>query len=85
MNILNLSKPPFQIQFLSPEFAGDVVAIGGNLSCQTLIEMIDAYLLLHQKGLVKSVEVWQENELVGGLYGVDLGGVFCGESMLANI
>lgn len=47
--------------------------------------MIDAYCKLHEKGYAKSVEVWKENELVGGFYGVDLSnGVFCGESMFAK-
>ena len=32
-----------------------------------------------------SVEVWQNDELVGGLYGVDLGTVFCGESMFSKV
>ncbi|TDY13816.1 leucyl/phenylalanyl-tRNA--protein transferase [Meridianimaribacter flavus] len=48
--------------------------------------MIDAYTKLHQLGYAKSVEVWLHNELVGGLYGVDVGnGVFCGESMFAKV
>lgn len=40
-------------------------------------------LTLHQQGFAKSVEVWSENKLVGGLYGVDLGNVFTGESMFS--
>lgn len=44
-------------------------------------EMIDAYVVLHLKGHAHSVEVWQEENLVGGLYGVDSGGVFSAESM----
>ncbi len=48
--------------------------------------MRDAYVNLHKLGYAKSVEVWQEDELVGGLYGVDLGNnVFCGESMFARV
>lgn len=46
--------------------------------------MINAYVELHRRGLAKSVEVWQDNALVGGLYGIDLGHVFCGESMFAR-
>jgi leucyl/phenylalanyl-tRNA---protein transferase len=46
--------------------------------------MIDAYINLHRAGFAKSVEVWDQNELVGGLYGIDLGNkVFCGESMFS--
>ena len=47
--------------------------------------LIEAYCKLHELGIAKSVEVWQNNELVGGLYGVDLGHVFCGESMFSKV
>src|SRR5690606_34563853 len=48
--------------------------------------MIEAYIQLHQLGFATSVEVWFHNDLVGGLYGVDLGnGVFCGESMFSTV
>jgi leucyl/phenylalanyl-tRNA--protein transferase len=48
-------------------------------------DMIDAYCKLHELGTAKSVEVWQDDTLVGGLYGVDLGHVFCGESMFSTV
>ena len=48
-------------------------------------EMQDAYIDLHKCGLAKSVEVWKDNELVGGLYGVEVGNIFCGESMFSKI
>ncbi len=48
-------------------------------------EMKQAYLKLNKIGWAKSVEVWQEDVLVGGLYGVDLGNVFCGESMFSKV
>ena len=44
-------------------------------------EMMEAYCELHRRGFAHSVEVWQEHALVGGLYGVDPGGAFSGESM----
>ena len=47
-------------------------------------EMTEAYCRLHKMGFAKSVEVWQDEELVGGLYGIDLGHVFCGESMFSK-
>ncbi|MFH4963527.1 leucyl/phenylalanyl-tRNA--protein transferase [Gaetbulibacter sp. M235] len=48
-------------------------------------DMIEAYVQLHKMGYAKSVEVWKNDQLVGGLYGVDLNnGVFCGESMFAK-
>lgn len=46
--------------------------------------MIEAYIRLHQMGIARSVEVWEGDELVGGLYGIDLGHVFCGESMFSK-
>ncbi|HEX8016889.1 MAG TPA: leucyl/phenylalanyl-tRNA--protein transferase, partial [Flavobacterium sp.] len=48
-------------------------------------EMIDAYCKLNKEGIAKSVEVWQDDILVGGLYGIDLGHVFCGESMFSKV
>lgn len=48
-------------------------------------DMIEAYCHLHALGHAKSVEVWQGDTLAGGLYGVDLGNVFCGESMFSRI
>lgn len=44
-------------------------------------EIIDAYTALHDAGDAHSVEAWEGSDLVGGLYGVDAGGVFTGESM----
>lgn len=44
-----------------------------------------AYAQLHEMGWAASYEVWQEGQLVGGLYGVDLGHVFCGESMFSLV
>jgi leucyl/phenylalanyl-tRNA---protein transferase len=41
----------------------------------------DAYARLHSLGIAHSVEVWQGSDLVGGLYGVEIGGLFAGESM----
>lgn len=48
-------------------------------------EMIDAYTNLHRQGHAVSAEAWQQNELVGGLYGVKIGKVFFGESMFNTI
>ncbi len=47
-------------------------------------KMIDAYTELHEIGFAHSVEVWREDELVGGLYGVSLGRMFFGESMFSR-
>jgi leucyl/phenylalanyl-tRNA--protein transferase len=44
-------------------------------------EIVHAYMALHEAGYAHSVECWQDKKLVGGLYGVFVGGVFSGESM----
>ena len=46
--------------------------------------ILDAYAALHDLGITHSVECWQEGKLVGGLYGVALGGAFFGESMFSR-
>ncbi len=48
-------------------------------------DIIKSFTKLHEMGFAKSVEVWQDNVLVGGLYGLDLGNVFCGESMFSLV
>nr|WP_298996810.1 leucyl/phenylalanyl-tRNA--protein transferase [uncultured Allomuricauda sp.] len=48
-------------------------------------EIRKAYRELFDKGFAKSYEVWQDGTLVGGLYGIDLGHVFCGESMFSLV
>mgnify|MGYP002777764678 FL=1 len=45
--------------------------------------IVEAFAQLHRAGLAHSVEAWDGPRLVGGLYGLALGGVFCGESMFA--
>jgi leucyl/phenylalanyl-tRNA--protein transferase len=49
-----------------------------------LDEMQQAYIQLHESGVVHSVEVWKDDELVGGIYGLTLGRVFFGESMFSR-
>ena len=48
-------------------------------------DIVKSYTELHRLGKAMSFEVWQNGELVGGLYGVDLGHVFCGESMFSRV
>ena len=47
-------------------------------------DMINAYCRLHEMGIARSVEAWCDQQLVGGLYGIDLGGIFVGESMFSR-
>jgi len=56
---------------------------GGQGGTWIHTDMIKAYTQLHKKDIARSVEVWLDNKLVGGLYGVVSGKVFCGESMFS--
>ncbi|WP_226065808.1 leucyl/phenylalanyl-tRNA--protein transferase [Kaistella polysaccharea] len=47
--------------------------------------LIESVVNLYEKGIAKSIEVWQNEELVGGFYGIQIGNVFCGESMFAKV
>ena len=74
------------------DFAAVITACGQRGTCNgstgngTWItpEMNAAYCQLHRQGVALSIEVWQQHELVGGLYGVRAGAVFCGESMFSR-
>jgi len=57
---------------------------GGNLNW-IAPRMIDVYSELHEAGFAHSIEAWKGGVLVGGLYGVALGGAFFGESMFSRI
>lgn len=48
-------------------------------------EMEQAYIHLHKIGVAKSIEVWLDNQLVGGLYGMEMNQIFCGESMFSCV
>ena len=48
-------------------------------------DMEQAYINLHKKGIAKSIEVWFKDELVGGLYGIEINHIFCGESMFSKV
>jgi leucyl/phenylalanyl-tRNA--protein transferase len=83
-----LKKEPFRITF-DTAFE-DVItrcsraARPGQPGTWIVPAMRCAYIELHREGLAHSVEAWQGNRLVGGLYGVSLGGAFFGESMFAE-
>ena len=77
-----LRKPPFRVTF-DRAFEAVMRACGDERDEGTWIlpEMVSAYVALHERGHAHSVEVWQDERLVGGLYGVQLGGFFAAESM----
>ena len=63
---------------------GQTVRKGQTLGTWISEEMIEGYTRLHEMGYAHSVEVWQGEELAGGLYGIALGKCFFGESMFAH-
>ena len=73
----------FTIDQAFPEVIKACASVKRNGETGTWItrRMISAYCELHQKGHAHSIEAWEGNYLVGGVYGVDSGGAFSGESM----
>lgn len=55
----------------------------GHPGTWIIADMIEAYTALHALGHAHSIEIWDDNTLVGGLYGVMIGRLFCGESMFS--
>ena len=83
-----LRKPHFEVTF---DHAFEDVISGcsapRDYTAETWItkEMRQAYTAMYKKGIAHSVEVWLKGKLVGGLYGLNLGGMFFGESMFTHV
>ncbi|MDB5202321.1 MAG: leucyl/phenylalanyl-tRNA--protein transferase [Ferruginibacter sp.] len=81
-------RPAFEI-YMNSDFAAVINA------CSTVLrkdqqgtwineEMKAAYIHLHHLGVAQSIEVWESGALIGGMYGLVINGVFCGESMFSK-
>ena len=81
----NIFTVTFNQNFLAIITSCQNIQRNGQIGTWISDEMINAYCELHELGYAKSVEVWQNETLVGGLYGVDLGNIFCGESMFSKV
>ncbi|PSL42627.1 leucyl/phenylalanyl-tRNA--protein transferase [Chitinophaga niastensis] len=84
-----LKKQSFRISF-NEDFAGVIARCSriprtGQSGTWITPEMQEAYIRLHKAGHAMSVECWQDDQLVGGLYGVKTGAFFFGESMFAEV
>lgn len=81
-----LRRAPFTVRS-DTDFEGVMRACAADRDDGTWIseEILESYVTLHRLGLAHSVEVWQDEALVGGLYGVHLGGAFFGESMFHRV
>lgn len=83
-----IKKTPFTIR-LNTAFEETIIACAQPRQRKSegtwLVDgMIEAYIILHKMGYAHSVEAWQEDSLVGGLYGISLGKSFFGESMFSR-
>ncbi|TAE20728.1 MAG: leucyl/phenylalanyl-tRNA--protein transferase [Candidatus Kapaibacterium sp.] len=76
-------KNPFTLR-IDTAFHDVMIACSQREETWISDEVIDSYTRLHQMGLAHSVEAWDGGVLVGGLYGVSMGGAFFGESMFAH-
>lgn len=70
---------------INAAFEQVIVRCGERPSCWISDEIIDIYTEFHRQGFAHSVETWHCGELVGGLYGVSIGGAFFGESMFSRM
>lgn len=86
-NILNRNefKVTFNREFRQVINHCQIIKRQGQNGTWITDDMIEAYCELHAQNRAVSVEVWLNEQLVGGLYGVDLGHVFCGESMFSTV
>lgn len=81
----NIFKVTFNTHFSEVIAYCKIISRNDQLGTWITDEMQQAYTKLHELGVAKSVEVWQNDKLIGGLYGIDLGTVFCGESMFSHV
>lgn len=83
-----LRKSPFRVS-VNEDFAGVIRGCASHVedrpSTWITPQMLRAYIALHKAGHAHSVEVWFEQALVGGLYGIAIGGAFAGESMFSRV
>ena len=79
-----LRKGTYEVR-VDEDFEGVIRACADREETWINAEIIEAYVLLHEAGKAHSVEAYSEGNLVGGLYGVTLGGAFMGESMFTRM
>ncbi|MBI3579037.1 MAG: leucyl/phenylalanyl-tRNA--protein transferase [Ignavibacteriales bacterium] len=80
---LTIKKNPFEIR-LNTGFEEVMRKCGEREETWISEEIIQSYVELFRLGYAHSIETWKENKLVGGLYGVSIGGAFFGESMFSR-
>lgn len=78
-----LKKRPFEIRF-NTAFRSVMEGCAARETTWISDLIVESYLKLHLQGNAHSVEAWKDGQLVGGLYGVSIGGAFFGESMFSR-
>ena len=79
-----IRKGTYEVR-VDEDFEGVIRACADRKETWINAEIIEAYVRLHRAGKAHSVEAYREGNLVGGLYGVTLGGAFMGESMFTRM
>lgn len=79
-----LRKKLYTVTF-NTKFHEVITLCADRPDCWITPQVIDAYTELHHLGLAHSVETWHNGHMVGGLYGVAIGGAFFGESMFSRM
>ena len=79
-----LKKGSFEVR-VDTAFTDVMLGCAGRKETWISSVIRDSYVNLHRLGMAHSVETWMENRLVGGLYGVAVGGAFFGESMFHTV
>lgn len=84
--VLRNTKYQFRLNTAFEEVMRNCMQINRKAQDGTWISeaLIQSFILLHQQGLAHSAECWENNELIGGLYGIRMGNLFFGESMFAK-
>ena len=77
-----LRRPDYRVSF-DTAFAAVIDGCADRPETWISAQIHRAYTALHRQGHAHSLEIWQEGQLAGGVYGVTLGAVFCGESMFS--
>ncbi|ANT59566.1 leucyl/phenylalanyl-tRNA--protein transferase [Salipiger sp. CCB-MM3] len=78
-----LRKDDYEVTF-DRDFEGVIDACADRRETWINSEIRALFTELHRRGIAHSIEVWMEGELVGGVYGLEIGGAFCGESMFSR-
>lgn len=79
-----VSDPKWELR-IDTAFEQVIRACGNRRDTWIDETIVQSYVALHRAGCAHSLEVWRENRLAGGLYGVRIGGAFFGESMFHNV